>query len=187
MSRPSARLAVAAVCLVMGFLGVVQFRTQAVAGGLAELSAADLTTLIANLDTRNQQLASEEAGLRRRLEQLRASGGEHDRLVASIREDLSRVRRWAGLEPVRGRGVRVVVDGPVGPLPCWWFHGPDDAGATWAVLVHGRSGSRVETFRYLGPLHRSGLPAGRSNGERGWVCCRSGSGIYRCRSFSTHT
>jgi len=112
--RPAARLALFGLTLVLGFLVVVQFRTQAIAGGLADLSETDLTTLIANLNTRNQQLAAEEAGLRARLEELRATGSEHSRLIASLHEELSRVRRWAGLEAVQGRGVRVVVDGPVG-------------------------------------------------------------------------
>jgi uncharacterized protein YlxW (UPF0749 family) len=114
MRRPAAQLALFGLTLVLGFLVVVQFRTQAIAGGLADLSETDLTTLIANLNTRNQQVAAEEADLRARREELRATGSEHSRLIVSLREELSRVRRWAGLEAVQGRGVRVVVDGPVG-------------------------------------------------------------------------
>lgn len=102
-----------ALAAILGFLIVLQFRTQAISGGLADLSAADLTTLIANLTTRNQQLATEEAGLRRRLDELQASGSEHSALVRSLRQELSRLRRWGGLEAVQGRGVRIVVEGPV--------------------------------------------------------------------------
>jgi uncharacterized protein YlxW (UPF0749 family) len=114
MRQPPAQLALFALAVLLGFLVVVQLRAQADAGGLADLSAADITTLIANLDTRNQQLAAEEAALTARLNDLRASGSQHSRLVASIREELSRVRRWAGLDPVEGRGVRIIVEGPVG-------------------------------------------------------------------------
>jgi len=114
MRRPSAQVALFALALVFGFLVVLQFRTQAAAGGLEDLSAGDLTTLIANLNTRNQQLAAEEAGLRSRLNELRAIGTQHTRLVTSIREELSKVRRWAGLDAVRGRGVRIAVEGPIG-------------------------------------------------------------------------
>jgi len=111
---PSGQLALAVLALAFGFLVVVQFRAQAGAGGLENLSAGDLTTLIANLNTRNQQLAAEEAGLRTRLNELNATGTQHERLVASIRDELSRVRRWAGLGPVSGRGVRITIQGPMG-------------------------------------------------------------------------
>jgi len=109
----SGQLALTALALALGFLVVVQFRTQAGAGGLEDLSAGDLTTLIANLNTRNQQLAAEESGLRTRLGELRATGTQHERLVASIRDELSKVRRWAGLDPVQGRGVRITIQGPI--------------------------------------------------------------------------
>jgi uncharacterized protein YlxW (UPF0749 family) len=110
----SGQIAIAALALVLGFLAVVQFRTQATAGGLADLSAGDLTTLIANLTTHNQQLATEEATLRTRLSDLQASGTQHAKIMASIRDELSRLRRWAGFDPVRGRGVRITIDGPIG-------------------------------------------------------------------------
>ena len=114
MRSRSGQIALAALALALGFLVVVQFRTQATAGGLADLSAGDLTTLIANLTTRNQQLATEEATLRSRLSDLQASGTQHAKIVASIQEELSRLRRWAGFDPVRGRGVRITILGPVG-------------------------------------------------------------------------
>ena len=114
MRSRSGQIAIAALALVLGFLAVVQFRTQATAGGLADLSAGDLTTLIANLTTHNQQLATEEATLRTRLSDLQASGTQHAKIMASIRDELSRLRRWAGFDPVRGRGVRITIDGPIG-------------------------------------------------------------------------
>jgi uncharacterized protein len=63
---------------------------------------------------------------------------------------------------VLGRPVEEVqVEGPIGPLPAWHFtpRGGDGAArGTWAVLVHGRSGSRVETLRLAGPCLAAGLP-----------------------------
>jgi uncharacterized protein len=61
-------------------------------------------------------------------------------------------------EPVE----EVTIDGPIGPLPAWRFTpGSDGSPArdTWAVLVHGRSGSRVETLRFAGPCLDAGLPS----------------------------
>jgi uncharacterized protein len=54
----------------------------------------------------------------------------------------------------------VSIEGPIGVLPSWRFTPAGDGVArrTWAVLVHGRSGSRVETLRLAGPCLASGLP-----------------------------
>jgi uncharacterized protein len=60
-----------------------------------------------------------------------------------------------------GAPVReVVVDGPIGPLPAWLLRPETGAppSRTWAVLVHGRSGSRVETLRLAGPCLATGMP-----------------------------
>ena len=113
MRTRTGQLALFGFALVFGFLLVVQYRAQADSGGLAELSAADLTTLIANLNTRNGQLVAEESTLRARLADLQTAGSQHGRVVASLHDDLSRVRRWSGLEAVSGRGVRITVDGPI--------------------------------------------------------------------------
>jgi uncharacterized protein len=59
----------------------------------------------------------------------------------------------------------VSIDGPIGPLPAWRFTPGTgaaparDTSDTWAVLVHGRSGSRVETLRIAGPCLAAGLPS----------------------------
>ena len=58
--------------------------------------------------------------------------------------------------PEVGHAAReVVVEGPLGALPCWWWPG---ASPTWAVLLHGRSGARHETFRLVPPLVAAGVP-----------------------------
>lgn len=113
MTTRTGQLALFVFALVFGFLVVVQYRAQTESGGLGELSAADLTTLIANLNTRNGQLATEEATLRARLADLQAAGNQHGRIVGSLRDELSRERRWAGLDAVTGRGVRITVEGPI--------------------------------------------------------------------------
>ena len=53
MRQPRALLAVTVVAFVLGILLVMQLRAQNSAGGLEQLSAADLTVLIANLNDRN--------------------------------------------------------------------------------------------------------------------------------------
>lgn len=50
----------------------------------------------------------------------------------------------------------VAVATPLGPGPAWWVPAGGD---TWAVLVHGRGGSRREALRVLPALHALGLDA----------------------------
>jgi uncharacterized protein len=51
--------------------------------------------------------------------------------------------------------VDIAIPTPLGPAPAWYV--PAD-GDTWAVLVHGRGGSRREPLRVLPALHALGLP-----------------------------
>jgi pimeloyl-ACP methyl ester carboxylesterase len=52
----------------------------------------------------------------------------------------------------------VDVPGPLGPFPAWFVPAADGAGETWAIMVHGRGGSRREALRMLPALHRRGFP-----------------------------
>ena len=57
----------------------------------------------------------------------------------------------------------VVVEGPDGPLPAWEVpalaHGEGSAGETWAVMVHGRGGTRAEPLRSLITVSQYGMNA----------------------------
>ena len=85
MYRLRNQLTISAVALLLGFLVVVQLRVQQSSPGLAALSAQDLTSLVANLNTRNDQL----------------------------RTEVARLRAWAGLEPVTGPGVTITISGRI--------------------------------------------------------------------------
>lgn len=113
MRSRRSQLTVTVVAFVLGMLLVAQARSQTTDPGLAALSAQDLTVLIANLDTRNEQLRSEVSTLERELAELADADARGDSSVDAIREDLARVRAWAGLEPVSGGGVRLLIDGPI--------------------------------------------------------------------------
>jgi uncharacterized protein YlxW (UPF0749 family) len=113
MKQPRALVAVTAVAFVLGILLVMQLRAQNSAGGLEQLSSADLTVLIANLNDRNAVLRTEVAGLESDLRALEASGASGAGNVDRLRSDLSRLRLWAGLDPIEGRGVVVRVSGPI--------------------------------------------------------------------------
>src|SRR5215470_3688000 len=50
----------------------------------------------------------------------------------------------------------VVVEGPLGPLPAWYFPG---RGSTFVVGVHGQNGARRDALRVVDIAHRMGFPA----------------------------
>jgi len=114
MRSRRAQLTLAAVALVLGFLAIVQLRAQGSGSGLQDLSAQDLTVLIANLNQRNTELAAEVTSLQGTLSGLRAAQAAGATSLGGLQDDLRRIRRWAGLDPVRGRGVAVDVLGPAG-------------------------------------------------------------------------
>ena len=110
----SSRLTVAAVAGLLGVLAVGQLRGQSGAPGLAALSATDLSQLIANLTTGNDQLRAEVTDLEGQQAQLQDASDRGETAVDSLTSDLARIRAWAGLTAVTGQGIAIVVRGAIG-------------------------------------------------------------------------
>lgn len=113
MRRTSGRLAVGLVLVVLGFLVVVQLRSQAASEGLNALSVQELTELVANLTTRNNQLRQEIRTLETQRDAVAGAVERGDTSALQVRADLNRVLGWSGALGVTGAGVRVQVDGPL--------------------------------------------------------------------------
>jgi uncharacterized protein YlxW (UPF0749 family) len=116
MRSQRSQIALAAVALLLGFLVVAQVRSQTGGTGLEDRSAQDLTLLVANLNTRNDQLRGEVADLGRQLDSITAAQARGDTSAGQLRADLVRIRIWSGVDPAEGQGVRVVLRGPVTAL-----------------------------------------------------------------------
>lgn len=116
MRSRSSQVSLAAIALLLGFLVVTQARSQAAGTGLEARSAQDLTLLVANLNTRNEQLRGEVADLGRQLDSLVAAQARGDTSAGQLRADLVRIRIWSGVDGAEGQGVRVVLRGPVAAL-----------------------------------------------------------------------
>ncbi len=108
------RISVAVVALILGVLAVGQLRGQQGVPGLEALSAQDLTLLIANLSTRNEQLRAELAELNRQAAALADATDRGETTVHELRGDLDRIRTWAGLTEVSGQGVSITIRGRIG-------------------------------------------------------------------------
>ena len=113
MRKPRSQLTIAGVMLILGLLVVIQLRSQSLGSGLEALSAQELTQLVANLNTRNDQLRAEIATTEGELNDLQGAQARGESSVDQLRLDLGRVRTWAGLEAVSGSGIRVTVTGPI--------------------------------------------------------------------------
>jgi uncharacterized protein YlxW (UPF0749 family) len=112
--RSSHRWTITLVAAILGVLVVAQLRSQAANPGLSNLSAQELTLVIANVNTRNEGLRSEVADLERTVASLTDA---HDRGVSALgqlRSDLAALEAWAGLTPVIGPGVSIRVTGEIG-------------------------------------------------------------------------
>jgi uncharacterized protein YlxW (UPF0749 family) len=110
----SSRLTVALVAALLGVLAVGQLRSQSGAPALAGLSASELTQLIANLTTGNDQRRAEVADLSDQKSHLEAAHDRGETTVDQLTADLAQIRAWAGLTPVTGQGIAIVVGGPIG-------------------------------------------------------------------------
>ncbi len=104
---------VAAVMALLGFLAMIQLRAAAGGSGLGNLSTQDLTVLVANLNQRNDALRTQVSSLSLQLQNLQSGQAQGASALDALRTDLQETRMWAGLDPVRGRGVQVQVSGPV--------------------------------------------------------------------------
>lgn len=113
MARRQNSIAIAGVAVILGILLVIQLRSQGGNPGLEALSAQELTVLVANLNTGNDQLRTEIASLEQEVRGLTDGQARGQTSVGQLQLDLSRVRAWSGLSPVTGPGVRITVSGPI--------------------------------------------------------------------------
>ena len=111
--RARSRLAVAVVMAALGLLVVAQLRGQSSDQRLAGLSAQDLTILVANLNSQNDQLRTEVASLEGELGAVAAAHARGESATDQLRIDLTRIRTFSGLVAVHGPGVSITVAGPI--------------------------------------------------------------------------
>lgn len=107
------QLTIAAVSFVLGLLVVTQLRAQASGSGLGGMSSQDLTVFVANLNAGIDQRRQEIAALERDLATLAANQDRGVVSLGQVRDELSSIRAYAGLEAVVGPGVTVSVAGPI--------------------------------------------------------------------------
>jgi uncharacterized protein YlxW (UPF0749 family) len=113
MHRLRSQVSITLVAFLLGLLVVAQLRSQQAQPALAGVSSQDLTVLVANLNSHNDQLRTEIATLERELADLRGAQSRGETSVDQLRTDVARLRAFAGLEPVAGPGVVISVNGRI--------------------------------------------------------------------------
>ena len=113
MRTRGGRVALTAMAFLLGFLVVVQIRAQGGGSDLENRSAQELTLVVANLNTRNDQLRTEVAVLEQQVRNHLAAQARGGSSAGQIRADLDRVRAWSGATGVTGPGVRITLRGRV--------------------------------------------------------------------------
>jgi uncharacterized protein YlxW (UPF0749 family) len=108
------RWAMTAVATLLGILIVAQLRSQAANPGLSALSAQELTLVIANVNTRNEQLRAEVGSLERQAATMAAAHDRGEGALGQLRADLIALEAWAGLIEVSGPGVSIRLSGGIG-------------------------------------------------------------------------
>ena len=114
MTRTRRRWAITFVAVILGVLVVAQLRSQTTNPGLSALSAQELTLVIANVNTRNEQLRAEVASLERQITTLSEAHARGESALGQLRADLVGLEAWAGLSAVTGPGVSIRVSGAIG-------------------------------------------------------------------------
>jgi pimeloyl-ACP methyl ester carboxylesterase len=97
---------------------------------------------------------------------VRVSGGLVTRPLTVVAGSAPRVGQLAAIDrayflgdPRAALGIPmrdVVVSGPLGPLPAWYFPG---RGSTFVIGVHGQNGTRTDLLRVIAIVHHMGFPA----------------------------
>jgi uncharacterized protein YlxW (UPF0749 family) len=104
------QLAITGVCLGLGLLLVVQFRTQSTVRQV--LRGEEWEPIVADLIDSNARLREEVEALQTQLAELRDTEGG-GAILQSLVDEVNRLRIANGLVEVSGPGVEVVISGPI--------------------------------------------------------------------------
>ncbi len=115
--RASARLAVALLCAILGFAGVIQVRRTAAGDTLASARPADLVQILDGLQRREDDLNSEISALQATLARLRSSGVSSAEALAEADRQAQALGILTGTIAAAGTGVRIVIDDPGQRVP----------------------------------------------------------------------
>lgn len=150
MRSKGAQISIALVCLILGIMLAVQFRTTAsIQATQNDDRVTELTQKLATVTSERDALAEEVLGLRSKLSNFRQT----DQALADLQEEVIEANMAAGLMAVEGPGIILTVDDS--PLN---LQSVENANA---LLVHDR-----DLLILVNELKASGAEAISINGKR---------------------
>jgi uncharacterized protein YlxW (UPF0749 family) len=162
MQRRMAQLSLFAVAVLSGMLLVGQLRSQARPIELSSLPAAELSTLIEALSTRNAELRTGLADLREQVRDYQLAEAQGQSALDVTRADLERLLSFSGVDPVRGQGIEVTVDGDLDAIAVNdLINELRNAGAEAIALDNVRLTAGSVAVRGAGSLEIDGVAFGR--------------------------
>ncbi len=143
-------IAIALVCVLLGFVLAIQFRAQReLASDVSRLRTAELTSYITALEREREQLRDEVAALRLSMSEM-VDGRS---IITSLRAELENLQVLAGLTDLKGPGITVVMDDSKRPQK----PGQDPN----AFVIHDD-----DVLKLINELKASGAEALSINGQR---------------------
>lgn len=150
MKNKKGEISIALICLVLGIMLSVQFKTAGeYESSLRTARVEDLTVKLQILTAERDQLLKETESLKAKLENVR----DDNKAMADMQEELKRANMSAGLLPVKGPGLIITLNDSQRPVQ----PGEDPN----ALLIHDD-----DLLRIVNELKASGAEAISINGER---------------------
>lgn len=150
MRSKGAQLSIAIVCIVLGIMLAIQFKTQErYENNLSASRTEELTQALHSVTEERDVLAEEVIALREKLENVRTT----DQAMADLQEDIKQASLYAAIIPVQGSGIILTINDSNRPMQAG-----DNVNAD---LVH-----EQDLLIIVNELKASGAEAISINGER---------------------
>lgn len=111
------KVAVAVLCAVLGFGGVIQVRRTAAGDTLASARPNDLVQILDGLQRKEDELNREIDGLSVTLTRLRGAGASSAEALAEANRQVVTLGILTGTVAATGAGVRIAIDDPAHRMP----------------------------------------------------------------------
>ncbi|WP_129596430.1 DUF881 domain-containing protein [Anaerophilus nitritogenes] len=115
MKKVKAQLAIGGICIILGLVITLQFRTvqNNILGGIASgQKAQELAVELKKAREEKDALIGEVNSLEAKLKEIEEAESKEDVLVKSISAELEKYKIFSGLRQVKGPGVVIVIDDP---------------------------------------------------------------------------
>ncbi|MCT4592919.1 MAG: DUF881 domain-containing protein [Anaeromicrobium sp.] len=115
MNQMKARISIGIICMILGLVLALQFRSvqnNYLQGIGSAQKAQDLAVELKKVRREKDALKSEINSLEGKIKEIEESEAKEDVLVRNIRNELEKYKMISGLKRVKGPGVVVVIDDP---------------------------------------------------------------------------